>query len=210
MLGFIKKDFLLIKANLKTLMVLCIVFFIMVLQGSFDVTFVMPLIGIMLFISTFSYDEFNNWNGYASTLPMGRKNVVKAKYIESILLMSILAILAFVVAMLISYVKTKEIHLDEILASLMGTILSIVIVISFLCPIVFKFGVTNGRIILFALVFGIVGIVALMANFIDRTFIINTINKLEYYLNIAMLIFSFLLLGISYLLSNKIYQNKEF
>ena len=210
MLGLIKKDFLLIKANLKSMAIIFIVYLILAFQGTFDVTFIIPLIGIMLFISTFSYDDFNNWNSYAVTLPNGRKNVVRAKYIASIILTIILAIVSLTIGIGISYTKTNSINVDEIMSSLMGTMLSSVIIISLLYPIVFKFGATNGRIILFAVVFGIAGIGALIAQFVDTTPIINMINRLDSYSLIAIPIISAILLGISYLISNKIYQNKEF
>ena len=210
MLGLIKKDFLLIKANLKSMAIIFIVYLILAFQGTFDVTFIIPLIGIMLFISTFSYDDFNNWNSYAVTLPDGRKNVIRAKYIASIILTIILAAVALAIGIGISYTKTNSINLNEIISSLMGTMLSNVIIISLLYPIVFKFGATNGRIILFAVVFGIAGIGALIAQFVDMTPIINMINRLDSYSLIAIPIISVILLGISYLISNKIYQNKEF
>ena len=210
MFGLIKKDFLLIKANLRSMMIVFIVYLILAFQGTLDVTFIVPLIGIMLFISTFSYDDFNNWNSYAVTLPNGRKNVVRAKYIASIILTVILGIGALAIGIGISYTKTNSINLDEIISSLMGTMLSSVIIITLLYPIVFKFGATNGRIILFAVVFGIAGIGALIAQFVDMTFIINMINRLDSYSLIAIPIISAILLGISYLISNKIYQSKEF
>lgn len=210
MLGLIKKDFLLIKANLKSMIIIFVIYIMLAFQGTFDVTFIIPLIGIMLFISTFSYDDFNNWNSYAVTLPDGRKIVVRAKYIASIILTIILVAVDLVIGMGISYTKTNSINLDEIISSLMGTMLSSVIIISLLYPIVFKFGATNGRIILFAVVFGIAGIGALIAGFIDMTPIINIINGLDNYLFIAIPIISIILLGISYLISNKIYQSKEF
>lgn len=210
MLGLIKKDFLLLKANLKTMAIIFIVYLIMIFQGLFDVTFVVPLIGIMLFISTFSYDDFNNWNSYAITLPNGRKNVVKAKYIASIILTVILAILALLLSVMVDFIKTNGIDLNETISSLIGTVLSSVIIISFLYPIVFKFGSTNGRIIMFAVVFGIAAVVGLIANFVDMSFAINLINKLDNCLYIAIPIISVILLGVSYLISNKIYQNKEF
>lgn len=210
MLGLIKKDFLLIKANLKSMAIIFIVYLILAFQGTFDVTFIIPLIGIMLFISTFSYDDFNNWNSYAVTLPDGRKNVIRAKYIATIILTIILAAVALAIGIGISYTKTNSINLNEIISSLMGTMLSNVIIISLLYPIVFKFGATNGRIILFAVVFGIAGIGALIAQFVDMTSIINMINRLDSYSLIAIPIISVILIGISYLISNKIYQNKEF
>lgn len=213
MLGLIKKDFLLIKANLKSMVIIFIVYLILAFQGTFDVTFIVLLIGIMLFISTFNYDDFNNWNSYAVTLPNGRKNVVRAKYIASIILTAVLGIVALAIEVGIGYAKTNNINIEEIISSLMGAILSSVIIISLLYPIVFKFGATNGRIILFAVVFGIAGIAgigALISQFVDMTPIINMINELDNYVLIAIPIISIMLLGISYLISNKIYQNKEF
>jgi len=170
----------------------------------------MLAMSLILFISTFSYDDFNNWNSYAVTLPNGRKNVVRAKYIVSIILTVVLGIGALAIGIGISYTKTNSINLDEIISSLMGTMLSSVIIITLLYPIVFKFGATNGRIILFAVVFGIAGIGALISQFVDMTYIINMINGLDSYSLIAIPIISAILLGISYLISNKIYQSKEF
>ena len=210
MLGLIKKDFLLIKANLKSMVIIFIVYLILAFQGTFDVTFIVPLIGIMLFISTFSYDDFNNWNSYAVTLPDGRRNVVRAKYIASIILTVILGAIALVIGVGISYIRTNSINLDETISSLMGTILSSVIIISLLYPIVFKFGATNGRIILFVVVFGVAGIGALIAQFVDMTSIINMINRLDSYSLIAIPVISIILLSISYVISNRIYKNKEF
>lgn len=210
MLGLIKKDFLLIKANLKSMIIIFIVYLMLAFQGIFDATLIIPLIGIMLFISTFSYDDFNNWNSYAVTLPDGRKNVVKAKYVASIILIIILIILSLIISIVISYIKTNGINLEEITASLMGTVLSSVIIISLLYPIVFKFGATNGRIILFVLVFGIVGIITFITQFIDMTPVIDTVNIVDGCAYIVIPIISVFLIAISYFISNKIYQNKEF
>ena len=47
MIGFIKKDLFMIKANLKTFLITFVLYLILAIQGSFDITFVIPLIGIM-------------------------------------------------------------------------------------------------------------------------------------------------------------------
>ncbi len=210
MLGLIKKDFLLIKANLKSMLIIFAIYIILAFQGTFDISFIIPLIGIMLFISTFSYDDFNNWNSYAVTLPDGRKNVVRAKYIASIILTIILAIVSLAILIIISYAKANSIDLNEMVISLMSSMLSCIIIISLLYPIVFKFGATNARIILFIGVFGIAGIGALISKFIDMTSVTNMINKLDSYPFITIPIISVILLGISYLISSRIYQSKEF
>ena len=210
MVGLMKKDFLLIKANIKSMIIIFIVFFIFAFQGTFDIAFIVPIIGIMLFISTFSYDDFNNWNYYAVTLPDGRKNVVRAKYVASIILAVALGTLCLSISMAISYVRTNNINFDDTLSLLMGTILSSVIIISLLYPIMFKYGATNGRIIMFVMIFGIAGIGVMLEKFIDMTFLINMINELDNYMFIAVPVISIILLGISYLISSKIYINKEF
>ena len=210
MVGLMKKDFLLIKANIKSMIIIFIVFFIFAFQGTFDIAFIVPIIGIMLFISTFSYDDLNNWNSYAVTLPDGRKNVVRAKYVASIILAVALGTLCLSISMAISYVRTNNINFDDTLSLLMGTILSSVIIISLLYPIMFKYGATNGRIIMFVMIFGIAGIGVMLEKFIDMTFLINMINELDNYMFIAVPVISIILLGISYLISSKIYINKEF
>lgn len=210
MVGLMKKDFLLIKANIKSMIIIFIVFFIFAFQGTFDIAFIVPIIGIMLFISTFSYDDFNNWNSYAVTLPDGRKNVVRAKYVASIILAVALGTLCLAISMAISYVRTNNINFDDTLSLLMGTILSSVIIISLLYPIMFKYGATNGRIIMSVMIFGIAGIGVMLEKFIDMTFLINMINELDNYMFIAVPVISIILLGISYLISSKIYINKEF
>ena len=113
MLGLIKKDFLIIKANLKSMVITFIVYLMLAFQGTFDV-----------------------------------------KYISSIILTVVLGIIALAIGIGISYIKTNAINLNEIISSLMGTALSSITIISLLYPIVFKFGATNGKIILFAVVFG--------------------------------------------------------
>lgn len=210
MKGLIKKDFFIIKANIKVMAIIFIVYLIMAMQGSFDITFIMPLIGLMLFISTFSYDDFNNWNSYASTLPNGRKNVVKAKYIASIIMTIFLAIVSIVISIAINYTKINSIKIDETMSKIMGTMLSVVIIISLLYPIMFKFGPTKGRIILFAGILIISTISGLLSQFIDMSNVINTINMIDQYTYIAIPTISVILLYISYLISNKIYLNKEF
>lgn len=210
MLGLIKKDFLMIKANLKATAIIYIIFLIMIFQGTLDSVFIIPLIGIMLFISTFSYDDFNNWNAFAVALPNGRKNVVKAKYIASLILTVVLSIISIASSTLISYTRNNNIDILEIISGLMGTLLSCIIIISLLYPIIFKFGSTNGRIILFVVIFAFAGIISIVSNYIDMSSFVNLINMLDKYWYIGIPLIAVIFLGISYLISNKIYKNKEF
>lgn len=211
MLGFIKKDLFMIKANLKTFLIIFALYLILAIQGMFDVIFVIPLIGIMLFITTFSYDDYNNWNAYVATIPNGRKNAVRAKYIISTILMIILGILSFGMDVFKNYHVMDAFSIEASISGVLGIVLSIVIIISILYPIMFKFGSTKGRVILFVVVFGLAAIIGLVAN--ANTISLNTgevLELLEKYEYIAIPVVSVILLTISYLISSKIYKNKEF
>lgn len=210
MIGLIKKDFSLMRANLKSMIIVFVVYLVLALQGTFNFAFVIPLIGVMLFISTFSYDDFNNWNSYAVTLPDGRKNVVKAKYLASIFLIIILEVICFILSIGINYTRTYPLNLEEIMSLLVGTILASVIIISLFYPIMFKFGSTNSRIILFSVIFILAGIGTIISNFTDMTFMENMINEIDNSPFVLVPIISIVLLSSSYFISNKIYKNREF
>lgn len=210
MLGLIKKDFLILKGNLKTMTIIFIVYLFLAFQETLDITLIIPILGIIMFVSTFSYDDFNNWNPYVITFPKGRENVVKAKYIATIILVIILAMISLILGIGIQFIKTNIININDIINSLMGTILSSVILISILYPIIFKYGPTKGRIVLFTVVFCLAGVGALISNFIDMNFIVDIINKLDNIMISLISLTSIILLSISYLVSKKIYLHKEF
>ena len=210
MLGLIKKDLLLIKSNIKLLLMIFTIYIITALEGELNLSIILPIIAIMLFISTFSYDEFNNWNSYVVTLPNGRKNAVRAKYISSIIIILITLGISLGASIFINYYKNNTINIIDILSSLSASLLSIVIIVSFMYPIIFKVGSTSGRIWMFIIVFIAVIIIEFISKFINIPDITNTLNIVEKYSYILIPIISIVLLVISYLISNKIYQKKEF
>ncbi len=206
MLGLIKKDFLIIKNNLKLIIVMLMVFFIMALGGQFNISFIPTFIIVMLFISTFSYDEYNNWDAYAITLPGGRKNIVKSKYIASLFLTLLSAVITVLLNYLISVINNTAVN--ELISSLLGSICAIVIIQSIMYPLIFKFGMEKGRIVLFILVFVMVGVITLLKNTIKIPTILVVLFNDYWFIVIPIILVISLL--ISYKISEKIYLKKEF
>ena len=206
MLGLIKKDFLIIKNNLKLIIVMLMVFFIMALGGQFNISFIPTFIIVMLFISTFSYDEYNNWDAYAITLPGGRKSIVKSKYITSLFLTLLSAVITFLLNCLISVINNTDVN--EFISSLLGSICAIVIIQSIMYPLIFKFGMEKGRIVLFILVFVMVGVISLLKNIIKTPNILVVLFNDYWFIVIPIILVISLL--ISYKISEKIYLKKEF
>ena len=210
MIGLIKKDLAMIKGNFKFLAIFIILYFILGLMGKMDISFILPFMSVIIMISTFSYDNYNKWDAYVITLPNGRKNSVKSKYLATILLVLILTIVTVLLSFIITYCRYHILDYEEILSLTTGSIFGTLLVLSFMYPIIYKFGVEKARIVICSLVFGIVILGSLIIKYIDLTGIIKILNLMQDYWIIVILLFSILLVYVSYRLSLKIYLKKEF
>lgn len=210
MIGFIKKDLAMIKSNFKLLGILIIVYTVMGLLGQIDVSFILPFMIVMIMISTFSFDNYNKWDAYSISLPNGRKNSIKAKYIATIFMILVVSVITTILSFIISYANTKTINYEQILVSMLGTIFGTLLVLTFMYPIIYKFGIEKARIGIFIIVFGLVIIGSFIAQYLDLSFIAKLLSFLENYLVIILIIVTILMVYISYKISEKIFMKKEF
>lgn len=209
MLGLVKKDLLMIKGNIRQVILFLVVFLVLAFQENNIIVIVPVFVSMMVFITTFSYDEYNKWNAYAISLPVSRKNIVKAKYVASIILWAI-ALLVTVVITGIMGLFEQNLNYSEMFGMILGCVFSIVLLEAIMFPLIFKFGVEKGRIGLFVGVFAIAGLLGFIFTGIDlenATGFIEIFNK-YYYILIPLA--AVILLVISYFVSKKIYLKKEF
>ena len=208
-MGLIIKDLLLIKENWKQLLIFALIFIVIGLEGNRILTFVPIFLSLMVLLSTFSYDDYNKWNSYAVTLPNGRKNIVRAKYVASIGL-SVLAILFTYLMIMISGIMNHQLNLEETTVTLLGCWSAVVLLQSFMYPLIFKVGLEKGRIFLFVLFIGVSALLGLVFQNIKISLPTEVISFLEHYLVIILPLVMIILLSISYKISEKIVQKKEF
>lgn len=209
MIGLIKKDLLVIKSNLKTTAFILIIFLLMTLKNQSDFSFFSIFLVIMLAISTFSYDEYNNWNSYAITLPGGRTNIIRAKYITALILVLLSALVVCTITT-ISVFTNNNFELNNFLSEIFLIILIVTIIISITYPIIFKLGIEKGRITVFALIFLISTIIGLL---LKNTNISIPKNITTFFNNYHLIIFPVLAVLIflsSYKISKRVYLYKEF
>lgn len=210
MLGLIKKDLLMIKSNFKLLAIMFLVYGFMAFQGQISLSFILPFMSVMIMISTFSYDAFNKWDAYAITLPDGRKNSVRAKYLATLLLIFATSIIIAILSLIISYVNTKTIDVEKILSTLLGAIFATTLLQSIMYPSIYKFGVERARIGIFIIAFGMAVILGILARFIDLD---SSFQKLDFLNNYWIVIFIITIIGmiyVSYKISEGIYKKKEY
>ena len=209
MFGMIKKDIFMIRNNLKTLLLAIIIYFFYTMMFDMDMSFILPFMIMMICISTFSYDDYNNWHSFSAALPKGKINNVKSKYITTISLTFIAAIISIICTFVISNFKTT-INFSDAISSISGYLFAIFILVSILFPFIFKYGAEKGRIVMFILGMGIVAIFILLKKVLNISIPANIITFFDYYGLIISLVLSVIFISISYLISKKIYLNKEF
>lgn len=205
MLGFIKKDLFMLKSNFKLFIVIivCLLFF-MFNNDENDIETMMiflPMLGTLMYLSTFSYDEFNNFNAYSCSFKNGKSNYVKGKYITSVIVFITLLLVSIVIALIMKN------NIKDILFVCVESILSLSIIVSLLFPFMLKYGAMNGRIIVFVFIMIVSAFMYLLNKLISLDKIVNYLNNSS---SVVLLLFSMLILFLSYLISNYIYKNKEF
>lgn len=210
MLGLIKKDLLMIKSNLKVLIVLLFVYGVMVYQGEMNLSFLLPFMSVMIMISTFSYDTYNKWDAYVCSLPNGRENSVRAKYLATILLIIATTIIISMISVIISYVQTKGIDFESLFSTIFGAVFATVLLQSFMYPSIYKFGVERARIGMFIVVFGTAIICGIISRFVDFRPLFQALNNLGNYWMIIIPVMMIIMLYVSYKISEGIYKKKEY
>lgn len=210
MLGFIKKDLLVMKNNLKYFLLMILVFAFFSRESNI-IYFIPIFISIMIFITTFSYDDYNKWDTYAITLPLSREKIVLAKYLTSLLLMVGTVLITFLLSFVIGTVN-HSFDFDEVFPMIFGGLFALVLLQSFMYPLIYQFGTEKGRIGLFVGVFAVSGLVGYLVNHvkIDTTAFTGFIQFFNQYGILLLSIVMVILFVGSYFVSKRIYLKKEF
>lgn len=154
MKGLLIKDLFAVKKQGKIVMIF-LVFYVVYSVAMKNVSMLGAMITLlcaMMPITTMSYDEYCKWDRYALTMPITRKTIVLSKYLFSILLdIAAMCIVAPTSAIMVIF--TKEMEVGEALlttAAIGGVAL---VFLSIILPLLFKFGVEKGRMLLMLVIF---------------------------------------------------------
>lgn len=210
MLGLIKKDLIVMKRNFKPIQLLMIM--VCIIPLSQNPQFAIPILSmiIVFFISTsvisvFSYDESAKWNQYEPILPFTRNKIVAERYVLAVIFSLVSAFIALVVSFFISVFE--KVVINEILYFSIMSLFVAFIYFSVMIPSIYKFGVEAGRNMLYFIILIPVAVATLMGIFKVK---IN-LDFISHRLFLPSIVFAvFLIFGLSYLLSVRIYLKKEF
>lgn len=217
MKGLITKEFINLSKSFYMIgaLAICYVMIALVLDnpsifsGTFTIVFAMLLFG------SYSLDEMANWDNYVLTMPVTRDNIVQSKYIMLI----ILSLLGFIVngslLLLANWMFKSECLFYEFEVPVGGVVV-VIIFYSIMIPIITKLGVVKARLYFFLvyMVLFLLGSFAFKSIKKDNPnppeIIIKTIDIIIENAYIIVPLFILLILGISYIISLRIYRKKEF
>ena len=153
--GFLKRDFYLISASIRIYLLFIAAFGILVVFTDMSSGFMMLYVAIFAMSSVtglFNYDEFNHWTAYAATVPNGRRDMVKARYV--VLLLIAAGVTA--IQLLLGALATTALYSGMIL-----------IYSAISMPVSYYFGGTKARMVTVVLVALVAGAAAIFGTFLN-------------------------------------------
>lgn len=157
--------------------------------------------------STLQKDVSSQWNKFEITMPVRRKDVVKAKYI-CFILNGVLGIAAALLTVIISQLLQIDINVEKVFLSITFGIVIIFALPALMYPLLLIFGVNKTEMVLS------ISVILISILFVGSSVIFNYIMPdLSVYSNLvfrcSIIVISIILFIISYMFSVILYKKKE-
>ncbi len=215
MTGLLLKDLLNLKRMLKQYLVILgvmCVWSVMMKNPSF-ISMYLVLCTAMIIPSTFSYDEYAQFDKYALTMPLTRKNLVQEKYLLLLLLIGSGMALGILVSVFLNlFIQENPLELVGV-GGVMGCLF--LVVYSIVVPLIYKLGAEKARMMMAVIYLGIFGVVYGVIWLTKRGYLTLWSEGLsEVQLLILLvgggIILALASLGVSYMASVRIVRGKEY
>lgn len=211
MTGLIAKDFLVMRKTIRTYILFLLFYFVMTVWGLFSISFVTGMVQIiimMLPLGAFSYDELAKWDRYALSLPLGRRAVAGARYLFALILALFAALFGLVTCIILPGPSLVENCLSVMVSLGLGLLYC-----DILLPLTYKLGPERARPYFYLVIF--LPIILLFGAY--KIGLFNSLYFLKQISEATAITFLFLLpllpllgMGVSYLISCRILEGKEF
>ena len=211
MSGLLLKDALVLRSQLKIYMIIVIFWFVISMWngspgffGGLAIMFVM-----MVPMTAVAYDDSSSWQSFALTAPVSRSQLVLSKYLLALITLASISLIVLCGSMIIG-AGAYESALVTLAVMPFGAVM-----VSVLLPIIFRFGVEKGRFVFLAFVAFVVAVVVAsggrLASLAEDGGILDSVLSVNAgVLAAAVIALTFAIGAISFLISKKIYDKKEF
>lgn len=214
MFGLVIKDFYVMRKNVTYYFGFLVIYGFLAACGVFPYSILagmVAMVGLMLPMSSFAFDDQAKWEKFAAATPAGRRGVVQGKYLFALLGTLGSAVLVGAILMVMSLLGTVETEAWWEPLAVVGACACVTLLVnSVFLPFLLKFGAEKARLmglLVFAMVFG--GM-ALLAFLVERGFTIPEISPAAVTLIPVLLVaVTAAALWASYAISLEIYKRKE-
>ena len=213
MKGLLLKDILTMKAYWKVYGALAAFYAVLSFSGNSTMfSFMIALFMLILPLSSFSADELARWDKFAISLPGGRRAVVRAKYQFLFLVLAFVFVITLVINLLLAL--TGRGAFSELAVVSLGGATASLLMNCVLFPFIFRFGSQKSRIILAIIMGAFAAVVTAGAMiFLEHAdpLSLSILQRLSpVTIGAAAVVILAAALAISYLISCRIYDKKEF
>ncbi|MGN1176120.1 MAG: ABC-2 transporter permease [Roseburia sp.] len=215
MRGLLLMDFKFLKRQTKFLIIVGLLVFVFLFNkdmSSFGVAYATMLFGIFA-VNSIYYDEANNGNVFLFTLPFSRKEYVFSKYLFGMIMGGGAWILSNLIGIGYLSMVNTGVNIAEWFAINVVYLILLLVMLSFMFPIQFKFGMEKSRlvmIILFVLVFMLMNLLTgddYMDQLNEGMAFLERINPVVLFGGALVAVLAFT--GVSVVLSMRIVEKKQ-
>ena len=216
MKGLILKDIYSIRITQKTYVLLflflCVFGYLMKSPGYVGTMCIVVFATVVL--SLFNADQYYHWDTYAAALPLGKRIIVRARYM--LIIVMTLGLAVFTAIMTGATAALLGMSVSEQVISSVSMCMIIPIFSGIIIPVIYKLGVEKGRVIFMMLFLIPFLVLTLLKDLIRGTAVEKLLVNLQQNPNGQVIIagillaVSILVLAVSYMISISIYSNKEF
>lgn len=181
-------------------------------QGSLEIiAMTSSFLSLFVIMSACAYDEMANFDTYALTLPLTRKDLVLSKYQLTFIVIILNAVISLITGYIMLYVFPSryidaDLHIMLIEVFVIALVMNILI--NILLPLIFKFGQEKARVLLM-IIFLSFGVAIYFLATLDLNFQSELISFIEQYGLFILAGFTILFEGISIVLSNHYMKQKN-
>ncbi|MBW7572727.1 ABC-2 transporter permease [Caproiciproducens faecalis] len=206
MTGLLLKDLLYLKKQGRVFLLLLafyIIFFATTGSGIDQITSLLltliPMIPMIVLTNAFAYDELSKWNTYALTFPLTRGKLVFARYLLTLLLTCIMALIPLFANLLFGSLSA------ETFAAIYAAFGASLLLCEILIPLFYQFGTQKARFALLVIVF----IPTLGVFFYKQLRLAAPSSEQIVFLLKISPLFLLVFFAVSYYISCKILENKN-
>lgn len=208
MKGLLLKDFYMIWKYCRMVLVLMMVFLAVSATGEENIFFIIYPMMVASIVPTtlLSYDEKCGWNVYSAGLPYSRAQLVSVKYMAAAILMMAVWLCSAIIQ-LIRIAFGSSMTFNELAFTLSLLLVMGVVSSSVILPVMFKYGVEKGRFAYYFMIAVVCGSGVAFSNILSS--ISFTLDIQTNMIPVIMAAGAIAVFAVSWLISIKIYQNRE-